>query len=63
MSDEKRNSFLDESHERAVRRAMSAATNDLARRSQDRKAQEKDEIEARFENIEQRLRELESSKK
>lgn len=63
MDEEKRKAFLDESHERAVRQAISAATDDLVRHSQDRKSQEKSEIEARFDNIEHRLKELESTKK
>ncbi len=64
MNDEARKKHLDESHERAVRRAMFAATDDLIRR---RKANDCDEIgrqaiQDRFEEIEQRLRQLESAK-
>lgn len=60
MSEDIRKKFLDESHERAIRRAISAATDDLVRHSKDRRMPVKDEIESRLENIEQRLSQLEA---
>ena len=51
--------FLDESHERAVLRAMSEATDDLLRRRGEQPRAEKEGIEVRLEQIEKRLALLE----
>jgi hypothetical protein len=52
--------FLDESHERAVRSAMAAASDDLLHRRKEREDAERKVIESRFERIEKRLERLES---
>ncbi|MDR1963305.1 MAG: hypothetical protein LBQ50_05965 [Planctomycetaceae bacterium] len=62
MNDNLRKKFLDESHERAVRQAMSDATDDLIRRRKETEKQEKQTIESRIEKIEKRLELLESAK-
>ncbi|MCL2005007.1 MAG: hypothetical protein FWG73_02475 [Planctomycetaceae bacterium] len=51
--------FLDESHERAVLRAMSEATNDLLRRRGEQSRVENETVEVRLEQIEKRLALLE----
>lgn len=63
MSDDIHKKFLDESHERAIRTAMAAATDDLAARRSEREQTEKAAIDSRFERIEKRLEQLESLNK
>ncbi len=60
MNADARRKHLDESHERAVQRAMFAATDDMIRRRKERESQA---IQDRFERIERRLEELELAKK
>gem|GEM_PF-6445472 len=59
MSNDMHKTFLDESHERAVLRAMSEATNDLLRRRGEQSRVENETVEVRLEQIEKRLALLE----
>lgn len=63
MNEDERKKRLDESHERAVRQAMFSASDDLIRRHNEKPSEENKTIEARLENIEQRLNQLESTGK
>ena len=63
MNEEAHKKHLDESHERAIRRAMFDATDDLIRRRKAREAENQRAIEARFERLEKRLENLELTKK
>ena len=60
MSSDIHKTFLDESHERAVLRAMSEATDDLLRRRGEQSRVEKETVEVRLERIEKRLELLET---
>ena len=59
MSSDINKTFLDESHDRAVLRAMSEATDDLLRRRVEQPRAEKESTEVRLERIEKRLELLE----
>ena len=63
MNEDMRKKFHDESHERAVRQAMFDATDDLIRRRKAREAEKQRSTEARFEQLEKRLENLELAKK
>ena len=59
MSSDINKTFLDESHDRAVLRAMSEATDDLLRRRVEQPHAEKESTEVRLKRIEKRLELLE----